>query len=166
MRGYHRSNEPQQPTRAKPRGAQRPRRSAMTITRIQGVEVSGPHSLRLEFSDGLKKSVNVLPLLRGPVFEPLLNPVYFGRVLLDPVAGTVVWQNGADLAPEALYGLPEACPPRTRQRGDRPTRDCSGRAASRPIAEPAAGARRATHLAGRAGESLPHSRQDRAHQGA
>lgn len=97
----------------------------MTITRIRDVEVSGPHSLRLEFSDGLRKSVNVLPLLRGPIFEPLLNPVYFGRVLLDPVAGTVVWPNGADLAPEALHDLPAVDVPTRRsanprlQRGSR-----------------------------------------------
>ena len=78
----------------------------MTITRIDKVEVSGPHSLRLEFDDGLRKSVNVLPLLRGPVFEPLLDPAFFRLVLLDPVAGTVVWPNGADLAPEALHDLP------------------------------------------------------------
>jgi hypothetical protein len=90
----------------------------MTITRIDKVEVSGPHSLRLEFNDGLRKSVNVLPLLRGPVFEPLLDSVYFGRVLLDPVAGTVVWPNGADLAPEALHDLPAEDAP-TRRPADK-----------------------------------------------
>ena len=78
----------------------------MKITRIESVEVAGPHSLRLEFSDGVRKTVGVLPLLRGPVFEPLLDPAYFRRVLLDPVAGTVVWPNGADFAPEALHDLP------------------------------------------------------------
>jgi hypothetical protein len=85
----------------------------MKITRIASVEVAGPHSLRLEFSDGLRKTVDVLPLLRGPVFEPLLDPAYFRRVLLDPIAGTVVWPNGADFAPEALREQPaEAIPVR------------------------------------------------------
>ena len=78
----------------------------MKIRRIEKVEVCGPHSLRVVFNDGVAKRVNLLRLLEGPVFEPLRDPAYFGRVLLDPVAGTVVWPNGADLAPEAIYELP------------------------------------------------------------
>ena len=77
------------------------------IPRVKEVEVVGPHSLRLTFHDGATKRVNLLPLLQGPIFQPLLQPSYFGQVLLDPVAGTVVWPNGADIAPETLYGLPE-----------------------------------------------------------
>jgi len=75
------------------------------ILRILKAQVCGPHSLRLMFSDGTRKRVNVWPLLDGPVFEPLRDPVYFARVVIDPVAGTVVWPNEADLAPEALYEL-------------------------------------------------------------
>src|SRR5579859_255882 len=37
------------------------------------------------------------------VFEPLLDPKYFAQVKVDPDAATVVWPNGADLAPETLY---------------------------------------------------------------
>lgn len=77
------------------------------IPRVTTVEVSGPYSLRLTFHDGVRKQVNLLGLLRGPIFEPLLEPGFFRQVLLDPVAGTVVWPNGADVAPETLYGLPE-----------------------------------------------------------
>lgn len=78
------------------------------ILHIDEVEVCGSHSLRLVFNDGTRKSVDVLPLLEGPVFEPVRAPDYFRRISLDPVAGTVVWPNGADLAPEALYELPDA----------------------------------------------------------
>lgn len=88
----------------------------MKITRIEKVKVAGPHSLELEFSDGLRKTVNVLPLLRGRIFEPLLEPAFFAKVLLDPVAGTVVWPNGADLAPEALHALPDDGHPKARSR--------------------------------------------------
>ena len=52
------------------------------------------------------RRVNLLPELEGPVFEPLRDPAYFSRVVLGPVAGTVVWPNGADCAPEFLR-LPE-----------------------------------------------------------
>ena len=77
------------------------------ILHIEEVEVCGAHSLRVVFNDGTRKRIDVLPLLEGPVFEPVREPGYFRRVSLDPVARTVVWPNGADLAPEALYGLPD-----------------------------------------------------------
>jgi hypothetical protein len=40
------------------------------------------------------------------VFQALKDPEYFARVVVDAEAGTVVWPNGADLAPEALYDQP------------------------------------------------------------
>ena len=76
------------------------------ILHIMEVEVCGPHSLRLLFRDGTRKRVNLLPHLDGPIFKPLRDPPYFARVSIDPVAGTVVWPNEADFAPEALYDLP------------------------------------------------------------
>jgi len=80
----------------------------MTL-RILEADACGLYSLRLTFSDGSTKQVNALPLLEGPIFEPLRDPVYFAAMTLDPICGTVVWPNGADFAPEALYELaPEA----------------------------------------------------------
>lgn len=76
------------------------------ILHILGAEVVGDHLLRLEFDDHASKTVNCRPLLFGPVFEPLRDPKFFARVVVDPIAGTVVWPNGADFAPEALYELP------------------------------------------------------------
>lgn len=76
------------------------------VLHILSAEVAGNHRLRLEFDDHTRKIVDVSPLLEGPVFEPLRDPKYFARVVVDPVCGTVVWPNGADLAPEALYDLP------------------------------------------------------------
>jgi Protein of unknown function (DUF2442) len=73
--------------------------------RVVKAKVAGPHSLDLTFSDGTRKQVDLLPLLEGPVFQPLRDPVFFARVVLDPVAGTVMWPNGADIAPETLYKL-------------------------------------------------------------
>lgn len=75
------------------------------ILRISVAEVRGPHQLWLSFTDGTQATVDVRPLLDGPVFEPLRDPEYFARVALDPVCGTVVWPNGADLAPECLRAL-------------------------------------------------------------
>jgi hypothetical protein len=75
------------------------------VLRITAMQVVGPHALKLVFNDGTRKTVDVSPLLDGPVFEPLKDPAYFARVALDPVSGTAVWPNDADFAPEALRDL-------------------------------------------------------------
>ena len=77
------------------------------ILSIALAEVCGPHSLQVTFNDGTSKRVNLMPLLHGPIFEPLLNPECFARVVVDPHCRTVVWPNGADLVPEALRELPQ-----------------------------------------------------------
>lgn len=72
------------------------------ILRITEARVIRPHALFLRFSDGVEGEVEVLPLLIGPIFEPLRDPIFFRLAELDPICGTVVWPNGADFAPEAL----------------------------------------------------------------
>jgi hypothetical protein len=66
----------------------------------------GDHRLDVTFSDGTRKRVDLAACLDGEIFEPLRDPAYFARVVVDPVCRTVVWPNGADLAPEALMDLP------------------------------------------------------------
>ena len=75
------------------------------ILRISEARVCGPHSLRLAFNDGTTKQVDVRPLLDGPIFEPLRDSAYFATMNLDAICGTVVWPNGADFAPKALFEL-------------------------------------------------------------
>ncbi len=77
------------------------------IIHVTDVEPCGEYSLRLTFDDGSCKRVNLKPLLEGPVFDPLLRPELFARVVIDPVGCTIVWPNGADIAPETLHGLPD-----------------------------------------------------------
>jgi hypothetical protein len=55
----------------------------------------------LEFSDGVANTVDFLPWLDGPVFEPLQNESYLANFFLE--GGTVAWPNGADIAPETLH---------------------------------------------------------------
>jgi hypothetical protein len=81
------------------------------ILRVIYAEVSGPHQLRLTFNDGSGKTVDVWPLLNGPIFDRLREPTYFAQVKLDEVCGTVVWPNGADFAPEALHELSAVAAP-------------------------------------------------------
>lgn len=75
------------------------------ILHVLEAQVCGPQSLLVRFNDGSRRRVNLTPLLHGVVFEPLKDPQYFARVVVDPISGTVVWPNGADLAPEALQEL-------------------------------------------------------------
>lgn len=77
------------------------------ILRIESVKLVGPHALLVGFNDGTTRRIDLFEVLTGPVFQPLRDPEFFSRVALDPVAGTVVWPNGADFAPEYLRELPE-----------------------------------------------------------
>ena len=84
------------------------------ILRIVDAVVCGSQALRLTFSDGTRKAVQVTPLLCGPVFEPLRVPEYFAQVELDRVCGTVVWPNGADLARKPCMNLPRSKKPQPK----------------------------------------------------
>jgi hypothetical protein len=75
------------------------------ILRIVKSEVRGPYKLQLTFNNGTHKTVDLRPLLQGPIFEPLRDAAYFSLGRVDPVCGTIMWPNGADFAPEALYEL-------------------------------------------------------------
>lgn len=73
---------------------------------ITAVEHLGGYRLRLTFADGFVGHVDLADRLkapRGPMLEPLRDVEYFAKVAVDPELGTVVWPNGADLAPEVLH---------------------------------------------------------------
>ena len=75
------------------------------IVRVTSADACGDFKLRLRFNDGTAKVVDLEEQLRGPIFEPLKDPSYFSQVILDPVCGTIVWPNGADIAPETLHDM-------------------------------------------------------------
>jgi hypothetical protein len=70
---------------------------------VVGVAVIGNHRLRLLFDDGTAGDVDLSKMEWTGVFEPLRDQAFFAKVKVDPDAATVVWPNGADLAPETLY---------------------------------------------------------------
>lgn len=57
----------------------------------------------LRFRDGTTGEIDLAPMLRGPVFEPLRDPAVFRQFRIHPEFHTLVWPNGADLAPEFLH---------------------------------------------------------------
>ena len=60
------------------------------------------HTVWLRFRDGTSGEIDLSTALRGPVFEPLRNPEVFSQFQIHPEFHTLVWPNGADLAPEFL----------------------------------------------------------------
>ncbi len=70
---------------------------------ITAVDVVRHGVLRLTFADGLSGEVEVLDRMRGPVFTEARSPDGFGEATVDSETGTVVWPDGADLAPDTLY---------------------------------------------------------------
>lgn len=75
-----------------------------TYSDVTGLELLGGYRVRLTFADGTVGDVDLEYLVgRGPVFNDLRDLRYFMRVRVDPEGGTIVWPNGADVAPETLY---------------------------------------------------------------
>jgi hypothetical protein len=81
------------------------------MVRISSVRPAAGLSVELRFANGLTATVDLAPLLRGPIFEPLVaDPVLFRAVRVDHGLGTIVWPNGADLDPDVLHDRARAAP--------------------------------------------------------
>jgi hypothetical protein len=62
------------------------------------------YKVHVRFEDGTAADVDLSYLLDyGGVFEPLRDLDFFRRLRADSEAGTIVWPNEADIAPETLY---------------------------------------------------------------
>jgi len=70
--------------------------------RITSVEAKENYRLHVRFDDGVEGEIDLSGRLFGPVFEPLKDKALFARAQVDEF-GAIVWPNGADLAPDALY---------------------------------------------------------------
>lgn len=65
------------------------------------VRVLPGYKLAVTFEDGLNGTVDLSQRLEGAVFGPLQDEALFAKAYLG--LGTVVWPNGADLAPDVMY---------------------------------------------------------------
>lgn len=98
----------------------------MEFTKITSVEVLGHYRLRLGFSDGISRDVDLAGELRGPVFESLADPEFFAQVREDDELGTVVW-------PTAPTSTRSSC----TATSSRPHTSCITRAAQTRLADEA-----------------------------
>lgn len=76
----------------------------MEIVVVTRAEYATGYVLSLTFSDGLKADVDFSKWIeKYPFFEQLKDLNYFKNFSLD--GWTVVWPNGADIAPETLHEI-------------------------------------------------------------
>ena len=75
---------------------------------VTQAEYRGGYKIALTFADETRGVVDLDDWLEGPVFAPLREPGEFRRFSIE--AGTIVWPNGADIAPESLYERAKAHP--------------------------------------------------------
>jgi Protein of unknown function (DUF2442) len=61
------------------------------------------YKVEVSFNDGRKGIADLADALKGSMFEPLKNKSLFSRLVVDKELDTIVWSNGADLAPEYIY---------------------------------------------------------------
>ena len=85
------------------------------ILHVLDAKYERDYVIHLRFNDGAEGFVDLANELYGEVFEPLKDVKRFRAFRVDPELNTIVWENGADLAPEFLHErllvpLPERSP--------------------------------------------------------
>jgi Protein of unknown function (DUF2442) len=77
-----------------------------SLIKIDEVEPLDGYRLRISFSDGAVKEVDVGALLaKGGVFTPIHDRrEIFEQVRVNPETQTIEWPGEVDLDPEVLYG--------------------------------------------------------------
>jgi hypothetical protein len=74
---------------------------------VVGLDFGPDYVLEVEFDDGAERTIDFEPILLGPLFGPLRDLHLFRQASVDEDLGTIVWPNGADIAPGVLYDWPQ-----------------------------------------------------------
>jgi hypothetical protein len=74
----------------------------MDFVRVTSAQVLGHYRLRIGFSDGSSRDVDLTGELRGPVFEPLADADFFAQVRV-----TTTW--GPSCGPMERTSIPLCC---------------------------------------------------------
>ena len=61
------------------------------------------YKIRVSFNDGKDGVADLSDTLHGSMFEALKDRAEFSNFMVDSELETIVWANGADLAPEYIY---------------------------------------------------------------
>ncbi len=82
---------------------------------VKSVAVLGNRKVRLQFSDGISREVNLTPFLSGPAFHYIRKDrAAFAEVAVPVELGTIVWPNGAEIDADVLHRAAEAAGARFR----------------------------------------------------
>ena len=73
------------------------------LPQLREAKYQSDYRIWLRFADGTEGVVDLKDELWGEVFEPLQEKTRFAEVSFNKDLGTIVWENGADFAPEFLY---------------------------------------------------------------
>ncbi len=72
------------------------------LVRAQSVQPLTEYVVRVGFTDGSTRNIDLTPYLQGPIFESIRHdPELFRAVRVD--FGALTWPNGADIDPDVLY---------------------------------------------------------------
>ncbi|MEM8884085.1 MAG: DUF2442 domain-containing protein [Planctomycetota bacterium] len=73
------------------------------MIRVLDATPTEDYCVRVRFSNGEVRHIDLRPFLRGAIFEPVQERSEFLKLEVDPQLGTIVWPNGADICPDVLY---------------------------------------------------------------
>ncbi len=60
----------------------------------------------VKFDDETEQIIDFEPVLHGEIWGPLRDIDLFNQVMIDPIAHTLSWPDGADFDPETLRHWP------------------------------------------------------------
>lgn len=89
------------------RSNKRATKTPLTFSDVYLAEVVAVSPVRdfivdVTFSDGSSRKIDLEPYLHGPIFEPIRRDRQTFRTI-KVQAGTIGWENGADIDPDTLY---------------------------------------------------------------
>ena len=73
------------------------------LLKVQRAKYLDDYKIYCLFSNSIEKIVDLKDELHGEMFKPLKDKNIFKQFRVDKLLKTVIWPNGADLAPYSLY---------------------------------------------------------------
>lgn len=89
------------------------------LIKVKAAKYSGDYKIYCLFSNGEEKIVDLKNELYGEVFEPLKDKNIFMQFKVDDTLKTIVWPNGADIAPYSLYEIGKTIAKTTKKKPKR-----------------------------------------------
>lgn len=73
-----------------------------SLVRVNAIEATSGYWVRIQFGNGVQRTVDLEPYLHGPIFEPIRRESAMFRAMKIE-GGAITWENGADIDPDVLY---------------------------------------------------------------